>query len=87
MKQRFNTRVVFIAAIVGVYYIFLGVLLSTMDVSKSTEVISLVLPALVTGSLTTILVQRIVRQLRRKKRRKAAKALSGAEDKTKQQDR
>lgn len=74
MKHRFNTRIIFIAVVVGVYYIFLGVLLSTMEVSKSTEVISLVVPALATGSLTTILIQRMIRQLKIKKLRKAAEA-------------
>lgn len=74
MKHRFNTRIIFIAVVVGVYYIFLGVLLSTMEVSKSTEVISLVVPALATGSLTTILIQRIIRKLKIKKLRKAAEA-------------
>lgn len=74
MKHRFNTRIIFIALVVGVYYIFLGVLLSTMEVSKSTEVISLVVPALATGSLTTILIQRMIRQLKIKKLRKAAEA-------------
>ncbi len=74
MKHRFNTRIIFIAVVVGVYYIFLGVLLSTMEVSKSTEVISLVVPALATGSLTTILIQRMIRLLKIKKLRKAAEA-------------
>ena len=74
MKHRFNTRIIFIAVVVGVYYIFLGVLLSTMEVSKSTEVISLVVSALATGSLTTILIQRMIRQLKIKKLRKAAEA-------------
>ncbi|MBQ7070021.1 MAG: hypothetical protein IJM87_01905 [Ruminococcus sp.] len=74
MKHRFNTRIIFIAVVVGVYYIFLGVLLSTMEVSKSTEVISLVVPALATGSFTTILIQRMIRQLKIKKLRKAAEA-------------
>ena len=74
MKHRFNTRIIFIAVVVGVYSIFLGVLLSTMEVSKSTEVISLVVPALATGSLTTILIQRMIRQLKIKKLRKAAEA-------------
>ena len=74
MKHRFNSRIIFLAVVVGVYYIFLGVLLSTMEVSKSTEVISLVVPALATGSLTTILIQRMIRQLKIKKLRKAAEA-------------
>ena len=74
MKHRFNTRIIFIAVVVGVYYICLGVLLSTMEVSKSTEVISLVVPALATGSLTTILIQRIIRQLKVKKAKKSRRS-------------
>ncbi|MBR1423416.1 MAG: hypothetical protein IJ571_08260 [Ruminococcus sp.] len=68
MKNRFNdTSVIVLSVIIGIYYIVLGSILVTMDVSNSVEIVSLVVPALVTGSLTTLLVQKLIRYIKNKK--------------------
>ena len=68
MKKKFSDPVVmFIAVMIGVYYIVLGSVLVTIGVSKAVEVVSLIVPALITGSLTTIFVQILIKRLKKKK--------------------
>ena len=67
MKERINVYVVLLAVIIGVYYIFLGVLLSTMNVSNGIEVTALVIPSILTGSLSTLLIQKLIRAWKLKK--------------------
>ena len=67
MKEKINTYVVLLAVIMGIYYIFLGVLLSTMNVSNSIEVIALVVPSILTGSLVTLLIQKLIKAWKQKK--------------------
>ena len=67
MKDKINTYVVLLAVIMGVYYIFLGVLLSTMNVSNVIEVTALVIPSILTGSLSTLLIQKLIRAWKLKK--------------------
>ena len=68
MKNRFNdTSVIVLSVIIGIYYIVLGSILVTMDVSNSVEIVSLVVPALITGSLTTLLIQKLIRYVKNKK--------------------
>ncbi len=67
MKDKINTYVVLLAVIMGVYYIFLGALLSTMNVSNVIEVTALVIPSILTGSLSTLLIQKLIRAWKLKK--------------------
>ena len=67
MKEKINVYVVLLALIIGVYYIFLGVLLSTMNVSNGIEVTALVIPSILTGSLSTLLIQKLIRAWKLKK--------------------
>ncbi len=68
MKKIFDdTSVIILSVIIGIYYIVLGAILVTMEVSNSVEIVSLVVPALITGSLTTLLVQKLIRSAREKK--------------------
>ena len=67
MKDKINTYVVLLAVIMGVYYIFLGALLSTMNVSNVIEVTALVIPSILTGSLSTLLIQKLIRVWKLKK--------------------
>ncbi len=68
MKKIFDdTSVIILSVIIGIYYIVLGAILVTMEVSNSVEIVSLVVPALITGSLTTLLVQKLIRSAKEKK--------------------
>lgn len=68
MKKIFDdTSVIILSVIIGIYYIVLGAILVTMEVSNSVEIVSLVVPALITGSLTTLLVQKLIRSTKEKK--------------------